>query len=531
MYQEADQWPEALKLAQLHLPHQVAEVNMAYQSAQARAGRGASKSDYMTTGRNLEQSKQWSQAVDAYMSARRENCSSDDGLEEIWDRAIEVARNYVPNRLVQVALDVSGRLVQLQREESAADVLFEIGRHDEAISVCIAGKRFDKARALAQGNPSLKRRVDEAYQGHLVSSEGTTELVELGRTDVALDVLAKRGEWDRIWDVAAKERMSVGAVGKYVLMRVEELLGGGKEGGGVGGIRSTQSHTSQPTHQQIDEAVKLLNKRPGPSTDVAMSAYKRLVKVVLCRSSDEDSSSEHITTVAMLRDVLYRLANQYRGQSPDKQQLSPSMEAMLMATHYQNMLYISRSLGLKEICAKCAITLLKYPEFIPVDKAFYQAGMMAKEQGNINLAFMLLNRYVDLTEAIDSGGETNMLDNTEYHDTDAIPLVGGPNGAQLPSTHYIRDEDKREEVRTWVLSVVTDSNIEQRFTAREHSRGTLYEALYMSERPTCIVTGYPVHPADLLEINHSTANRREWNALVAKTRLDPWTSSQQMPLY
>ena len=29
------------------------------------------------------------------------------------------------------------------------------------------------------------------------------ELVELGRTDVALDVLAKRGDWDRLWEVAA----------------------------------------------------------------------------------------------------------------------------------------------------------------------------------------------------------------------------------------------------------------------------------------------------------------------------------------
>lgn len=520
MYQEADQWPEALKLAQLHLPHQVAEVNMAYQSAQARAGRGASKSDFMTTGRNLEQSKQWTQAVDAYMSARRDKVDSISDLEDIWDRAIEIARNYVPNRHVEVSLEVSKRLVELQREESAADILFEIGRHEEAIAVCIAGKRFDKARALAQGNPSLKRRVDEAYQGHLVSSEGTTELVELGRTDVALDVLAKRGEWDRIWDVAAKERMPPNAIGKYVLMRVEELLmsaGGGGRGGPGGG-----------SHQQIDEAVKLLNKRPGPATDAAMNAYKRLVKAVLSRTIDEDSSSEHIATVAMLRDVLYRLANQYRAQSPDKQQLSPSMESMLMATHYQNMLYNCRSLGLKEICAKCAITLLKYPELIPVDKAFYQAGMMAKELGNINMAFMLLNRYVDITEAIDSGGDTNMLDNTEYHDTDAIPLI---HNGSLPSNHYIRDEDKREEVRTWVLSVVTDSNIEQRFTAREHSRGSLYEALYMSERPTCIVTGYPVHPADMLEINHSTANRREWNALVAKTRVDPWTGQQQMPLY
>lgn len=102
----------------------------------------------------------------------------------------------------------------------------------------------------------------------------------------------------------------------------------------------------------------------------------------------------------------------------------------------------------------------------------------------------------------------------------------------IPAYHVIYIlKDAREEVRTWVLSVVTDSNIEQKIPPREKSRNTLYDALFSSDRPTCIVTGYPVHPSDILEINNSTANRREWNALVAKTRVCPWTSQSQNPIY
>ena len=63
-----------------------------------------------------------------------------------------------------------------------------------------------------------------------------------------------------------------------------------------------------------------------------------------------------------------------------------------MATHYQHMLYSAKSMGLKDIAAKCAVTLLKYPDSVPQDKAFYQAGMLCREVGNTNLAFMLLNR-------------------------------------------------------------------------------------------------------------------------------------------
>jgi intraflagellar transport protein 172 len=75
-------------------------------------------------------------------------------------------------------------------------------------------------------------------------------------------------------------------------------------------------------------------------------------------------------------------------------QLGPEIDDLLMATHYQHMLLIASSLGLKDIAARCAVTLLKYPDTIPQDKAFFQAGTKCKEQGNTNLAFMLLNRYL-----------------------------------------------------------------------------------------------------------------------------------------
>ena len=180
---------------------------------------------------------------------------------------------------------------------------------------------------------------------------------------------------------------------------------------------------------------------------------------------------------------------------------------------------------MKDISAKCAITLLKYPDVVPQDKGFYQAGQACKDQGNTNLAFMLLNRYVDLAEAIDSQ-DASFLDNADYHDTDAVPLQ-----AALPQTQYLRDESTREDVRTWVLSVVTDSNIEQRFPPREQARNSLYEGLFSTERPACIVTGFPIHPADMLEVNNSVANKRDWNAYVNKSKLCPWTGEEQQPLF
>ena len=146
------------------------------------------------------------------------------------------------------------------------------------------------------------------------------------------------------------------------------------------------------TAVDLDEAVKTLNKRNGPSTEAAVGTYRRLVVRLLSRCAKEETD-EHAAVVSMLRDLFFRLANQYRSQPIDKK-LNAEVLEMLMATHYQNMLYSARALGLKEIAAKCSITLLKYPNLLPHDKAFYQAGMACREQGNTNLSFLLLNRYL-----------------------------------------------------------------------------------------------------------------------------------------
>ena len=157
------------------------------------------------------------------MNAKATKIESINDLEDIWERAIEIARNFVPNRHVEVALEVSKRLVEINRVELAADILFEIGRKDDAITILINAKKYEKAKMLSQGNNMLMDRINDDYQSHLVSKEDTKELVELGHSEVAVEVLAKRGDWEKVWEVAAKENLSAIAVGRYVMMRVEEV--------------------------------------------------------------------------------------------------------------------------------------------------------------------------------------------------------------------------------------------------------------------------------------------------------------------
>ena len=145
--------------------------------------------------------------------------------------------------------------------------------------------------------------------------------------------------------------------------------------------------------EEVDEAVKLLNKRMLPANDSSLPLLRKITRQILSRQL-EDESPAFITVIKLLREVLYRLAIQFKADTADNGNDAVKQEIyeLLMSTHYHYILHLSISLGLKEIAAKCAITILKFPFVVPQDKAFYQAGILCRELKNTNLAFMILNR-------------------------------------------------------------------------------------------------------------------------------------------
>ena len=66
------------------------------------------------------------------------------------------------------------------------------------------------------------------------------------------------------------------------------------------------------------------------------------------------------------------------------------------------------------------MALLRHSDVLPADKTFYEAGVAARDVGWDNMAFVFLNRYLDLYEAIEENS-LEMLDNTDFMQTD-IPF-------------------------------------------------------------------------------------------------------------
>lgn len=97
--------------------------------------------------------------------------------------------------------------------------------------------------------------------------------------------------------------------------------------------------------------------------------------------------------------------------------------------------------------------------------------------------------------------------------------------AKIQSTFlffFLFQEDKREEIKEWVLAISMDQKVEQVLPTDE--RGTYVASLHCSHTQVdslpCVVTGYPVlkHKVDFKKPGHC-ANKEDWNKFVMATKV------------
>lgn len=400
-------------------------------------------------------------------------------------------------------------------------------------------------------------QVEKAYQQHLMQGEAAEELIDMGQTGAGLDILAQRGDWVRLFDTAAREKVAPGIVGRYVALHIEAVL---KEVHSLhaSAVQLDRTRDGKEIRSKRSQAVALLQTAVSsltqhglPSVKEHLGLYEALTGAVLGLGRDQEevlrelevaesatagnrtnsSSSSSTQTidgglVGKLRGVLFELVQKGSGKRNTR---TDTLEHLLMASHYMLLMQQCQQQGSKDctaLAAKIAVTLLRYCDIIPPDKCFYQAGQLCRDLSEESLAFVLLNRYVDVTEAVDEH-DASLIDNSDFAHATAVPII---TTASLPHIHYIIDESKREEVRDWVLGVCVDAKVEQQLPAEVDCKGTIFEGLFNSDAPSCIVTGYPVHK-QLLEVNGSKASKRDWNMFVRYFKRCPWTGAQQNPQY
>ncbi|EDV25844.1 uncharacterized protein TRIADDRAFT_24195 [Trichoplax adhaerens] len=496
-YKDAGMWNDALRVAKEYIPSKLQALQDEYdRDVLSNSDRGITA--IVNQAKEWEMSGEYSRAIDCYLKIKADQDVDTKSLEKCWQRAVEISIKFVPDRTVDVASIVCRRLAEIECYLSAADIYTIVDMFKEAIEMYIKSSAWDKAKQVAADMaPKYKPYVDKMYSEYL-KKQG--KAIEMLNVDViaGLDMLAQRGEWEKCIENAKQQGPDV--LSKYIARFAASLI---KEG-------------------NTERAMELFVKYGAPANKANFNIYRRICSDLFSRNDLLDASSYRIW--ADLRSMLQNLIHNMLKVAKEDNPVVKEFQILLQIAHYYSMRAACLTQkSLATIVAKTSISLLRHSDIIPADKAFYEAGTYAKAVGWSSLAFVFLNRYLDLTEAIEEGS-ADALDASEFAGTD-IPVE-----VPLPEQQHL-SEAKREEIKEWVLSVSLDQRVEQELTT--DSRG-VYEATLIDPNTEevylpCVITGYPVLQNKIdFKKPGKAANKDDWNKFVTSAKLPYNTECQNV---
>lgn len=244
----------------------------------------------------------------------------------------------------------------------------------------------------------------------------------------ALDLLAEQGQWSRCIEKAKQH--SATAMHKYLAQYAAELI-----------------HS-----RKCVDALELYMQYGAPCLPQNFNIYYRIT--LECLALHE---SEGARVWKDLRNFLFQLIQTMQTNNSDFDlTILDRFENLLLIAHYYAVRTVCREvMALKSIAVKISVAILRFTETIPVDKAFFEAGMDLRTVGRESEAFVILNHYLDVCEAIDEGSG-NLVDHSDFTVTDF------PSSVPIPERMHLNDMlDVHEEIREWVLAVSMDQKINQ----------------------------------------------------------------------
>jgi intraflagellar transport protein 172 len=479
------------------------------------AGPAGSIEEVLDAAKIYEETGAYSRAIDTYLSITETSSENPDRLEEVWENAVRLAMKHAQERYNDIVSVVAKRLKLIKRYDAAAELYESIESSREAVNCYIAGEAWEKAKLLAQRDcgPDMVRLVEDRYKSHLIAINDGEELIrKTGDIPSALDMYARNGEWMKCLGLA--EKHSPKMLPHYLVQYCKILA----------------------NDRKITQACQSLVRYGPPPENSNFTLYKVIVSELLSTTDPEGPP--------LLREMLGKLLSHGSASvvAPTPKQLADDRSPQateftksFLAAHLQTVRgKFKEHKAQPELVAKISVALCRYCGELPVDRAFYEAGLDSKQAGMINMSFFFLNRFLDFADAIDDPENAN-IDNTDFMETD----IPSPYELDLPETCSIK-ADKAEEVRDWVLGWSVDKSIDQKMDLRncDKCRAEIYTATLschscQHKYDPCVVTGYPVLKRTRVECSNckAAANRDDWNLWVQQFKICPWCSAPQNAQY
>lgn len=487
-YRDSDMWQDALRVCKEYVPHKLQQLQDEYDRVMTdKSTRGGES--MVAQAREWESSGEYARAVECYLKVTNQLTNDTELMIRCWQKAGDLAIKFLgQERATTVVEIVCPRLTEMRRYSAAAELYLNVDLVKDAIDMFIAGEEWTKARKVAKElEPKYEPYVEDRYKESLKTA-GKADALASVDIEGALNMYIEKGEWQKALDTAEQQNPRV--LHKYVALYATHLIKGGD---------------SRP-------AMDLYVRYGTPANSQNFNIYKRIFSDLI--NMKDLNKPESFRTWADLRDMFMDLCENMRKAPEANTPIHEDFESILLIAHY----YATRSASmahksLDTIATKLAVSLLRHTDIIPADKAFFEAGMMCRAVGWENMAFVFLNRYLDISEAIEEG-TLDMIDHSDFQDTDIPFEIPLPEKPHLTSHQH-------EEVREWVLAVSMDQKIEQTLAKDERN---CYEASLISPEGIrslpCVITGYPVL-RNKMEFKNpgKVANKDDWNKFLMATKV------------
>ncbi|XP_022904124.2 intraflagellar transport protein 172 homolog [Onthophagus taurus] len=487
-YKSSEMWIEALRVCRDYLPAHLPSLQAEYSSS------NHGKDSTMDLETILSKANEWAlagqhkQAIDCLL---RINLNIAD--EGIVKRALLKAAGMAGKFLFgQEAIDcvrvLAPRLISIGEHTVAAQLYVNADLTKDAIDTFISAEDWVRARKLAKElEPAYEAYVESRYKDRLLT-EGNVE--QLADVDIigALDLLVEQGQWARCIEKAKSHSAPV--LHKYVALYASQLI---KEG-------------------FIAEALKLYITYGVPAVTQNFNIYNQISVNIFSMTDTYDSESYELWK--RLRQMLYELNEGTEVLPSSDIQYKIHFKTLLIISHFNTLRIACKQVSpLKGIALKLSVGLLRYTDIYPADKGFYEAGIELRDSGRIGEAFVFLNHYLDICEAIEEG-EGQLVDHTDFVQTDF------PSNVPIPENLYLENSrQEHDSVREWVLTISMDQNVDQ--TLPLDDRGMYESSLINGENP-CIISGYPLSNKTVTFSKSSyEANKEIWLKINMAAKMYP----------
>ncbi len=125
--------------------------------------------------------------------------------------------------------------------------------------------------------------------------------------------------------------------------------------------------------------------------------YRRVAKEILSTGDEDPGSPNGRGRTAPLQQLRLMLQKVVLGLSGDEGARA-EFERLQWIAHLTASKALAAEQGAAQPRRKIAVSMLRHIREVPADKAFYEAGMCCKAAGDLDMAFVFLNRYLDITE-------------------------------------------------------------------------------------------------------------------------------------